>query len=224
MFWLQGRLGRIEYAFTDAELDLAGSPSAMDRLAAAFDVPAVASMRQVHGVTVADADRDGPRDGESAQADALVTGAGGPAVLVRVADCTPIVLGAPDDDLVAVVHAGRVGLVAGVVPAAVDALRARGAGRLVAVLGPRACGRCYEVPQAMADEVDAAVPRSRSVTSWGTPAVDVGAGVIGQLELLDVQVDDPGSHVCTIEDERFFSYRRQGTAAGRFGAVAVVRP
>ncbi|RYJ04874.1 MAG: hypothetical protein EON52_14525 [Actinomycetales bacterium] len=75
----------------------------------------------------------------------------------------------------------------------------------------------------MVAAVEAAVPGTRSVTSWGTPAVDVGLGVVSQLKALGVEVHDVGADVCTIEDERFFSYRRQGSASGRFGGVVVLR-
>ena len=67
------------------------------------------------------------------------------------------------------------------------------------------------------------MPGTRSTTSWGTPAVDVGAGVVAQLEALGVTVHDVGAHACTIEDDRFWSHRRQGGAAGRMGAVVVLR-
>jgi copper oxidase (laccase) domain-containing protein len=143
-------------------------------------------------------------------------------VLVRVADCTPIVLAAPDEALAGVVHCGREGLVKGVVAAAVGALRERGAGAIEAFVGPRACGRCYELPAEMADAVAAVVPEARSTTSWGTPAVDVGAGALAQLAALDVRSTDVGAAECTIEHDRWFSYRRQGADSGRFGAVAVI--
>jgi copper oxidase (laccase) domain-containing protein len=102
-------------------------------------------------------------------------------------------------------------------------MRARGAGRVDAWLGPRACGNCYELPADMAADVAAAVPAARSTTSWGTPAADIGAGVVAQLEAAGVEVHDIGAEACTIEDERFFSHRRQGHQAGRFGALAVLR-
>jgi YfiH family protein len=172
----------------------------------------------MHGAEVAWADHPERYSG----VDALMTDRPGLALLVRVADCVPIVLAAPDDRLVGVVHAGRVGLVAGVVPAAVDALRTRAAGRVQAWLGPRACGRCYELPATMAADVAEAVPEARSTTSWGTPAADIGAGVTAQLTAAGVEVHDVGADACTIEDERFFSHRREGVEAGRFGAIAVL--
>jgi copper oxidase (laccase) domain-containing protein len=85
------------------------------------------------------------------------------------------------------------------------------------------CGRCYELPAELADAVAAVVPEAKATTSWGTPAADIGAGVVAQLRAAEVDVDDIGAEVCTIEDERFYSYRRQGNSSGRFGALVVLR-
>lgn len=232
-------VGRVEVAFSDRDggssegpwssLDLGTSARDdaplvqrnLETLAAELGVARLVRMAQVHGADVAWT--DGLAPGEVPVADALLTDQPGTAVLVRVADCTPVVVVDRELPLAAVVHCGREGLVAGVLPAAVTALRERGAGSLEAFVGPRACGRCYELPQDMADAVGAVVPEARSTTSWGTPAVDVGAGVLAQLRDLDVAATDVGHDTCTIEDDRFFSYRRQGADSGRFGAVAVVR-
>ena len=43
-----------------------------------------------------------------------------------------------------------------------------------------------------------------------------------QLRADGVEVHDVGANVCTVEDERFFSHRRQGDASGRFAALAVL--
>lgn len=217
MFWHRETAGPVEFAFTTEDVR---SDVVLDRVADALGLDRPAQMTQVHGADVAWA-----ADAADAPpvADALLTGAGGPAVLVRVADCVPIVLAARAEPLAGVVHCGREGLLAGVVTAAVDALRERGASELRAWVGPRACGGCYELPADLADRVGAAVPGSRSTTTWGTPSVDLGAGVVGQLESWGVAVTDLGRGACTIEDEAFFSYRRQGQASGRFGAIAVVR-
>lgn len=221
-FWFRGGLGTAEFGFTDARTDLGrgaaadGSPSSGVVTAAAVLGGRPALMHQVHGAEVAVADPEA-----FPQADALVLDRPGVAAVVRVADCTPIVLVAADRPLAAVVHAGRAGMAHGVVAATVSQLRARGADRLEAWVGPRACGACYEVPQDMADEVARLEPAARSTTRQGTPGLDIGAGVVAQLRRAGVVVNDLG--VCTIEDERFWSHRRQADAAGRFGALVILR-
>ena len=68
-------------------------------------------------------------------------------------------------------------------------MRELGAERITAVLGPYACGKCYEVPAEMRAEVAERVPASYAETSWGTPSIDVAAGVSAQLAELDVRGD-----------------------------------
>ncbi|MCW2824657.1 MAG: hypothetical protein JWQ91_1574 [Aeromicrobium sp.] len=239
MFWHRRTVGRVELAFTDRDggssegpwssLNLGTSNGDVDDLvrrnlelvSEELDVDRLVRMTQVHGAEVAWTDEVAA--GEIPVADVLLTDEPGVGVLVRVADCTPIVIVGLDEPVAGVVHCGREGLVKGVVMAAVGSLRERGAEALEAYIGPRACGRCYELPEEMADAVGAVVPEARSTTSWGTPAIDVGAGVMAQLRELGIPATDLGAHECTIEDERFYSYRRQGQDSGRFGAVAVIR-
>jgi YfiH family protein len=184
----------------------------------AHPLPPVVRMHQVHGahVAVVDATSVPP------EADALVTSERGVVLMVRVADCVPLLLADPDAGLVAAVHAGRPGLVAGVVPAAVSALRDLGARRLRGWLGPHVCGRCYEVPERMRADVESAVPGTGAETSWGTPSVDIGRGVRSQLEAEEVQVLDVAR--CTLEDDDLYSYRRQGEHSGRLAGLVWVRP
>ncbi|MET0929971.1 MAG: polyphenol oxidase family protein [Aeromicrobium sp.] len=238
MIWQSARSGPVALAFTDrlggvsdgpwASLNLGTSngddpelvADNLRRLADELGLDRLVRMTQVHGAEVVWAE-DVPVD-DIPVSDALLTERPGVGVLVRVADCTPVVLAAPTESLAGVVHCGREGLVRGVVGAAVTALRARGATGVQAWIGPRACGRCYELPDEMADAVAAVVPEARSTTSWGTAAIDIGAGVIAQLTAMDVDVTDLGAQECTIEHDRWFSYRRQGQDSGRFGAVAVI--
>jgi YfiH family protein len=143
-------------------------------------------------------------------------------LLVRVADCVPVLLADVEAGVVAAVHAGRPGLVAGIVPHAVQAMRELGATLLRAWVGPHVCGACYEVPEEMRADVAAVVPESFAETSWGTPSLDVGAGVRAQLAAAGVHVTDASR--CTIEDDDLFSYRRQGVHSGRLGGLVWVRP
>ncbi|GAA4371892.1 peptidoglycan editing factor PgeF [Actinomadura sp. NPDC048032] len=169
-------------------------------------------MRQVHGADVAFAastDLPGP-------VDAVVTTVPGLALAVLVADCAPVLLADAAAGVVGAAHSGRPGTAAGVVPALVKAMCERGAdpARMTAAIGPAACGRCYEVPAEMRDEVAAVVPAAYSTTSAGTPALDIRAGVAEQLASAGVtRVTADGR--CTIEDPGLYSYRREGRT-GRF--------
>ncbi|MFD6289091.1 peptidoglycan editing factor PgeF [Streptomyces sp. NPDC060205] len=176
-------------------------------------------MNQVHGPDVAVVDEPwGERP--VPEVDAVVTARRGLALAVLTADCTPVLLADPVAGVVAAAHAGRPGMVAGVVPAAVAAMVELGAepARIVARTGPAVCGRCYEVPDAMRAEVAAVEPAAHAETSWGTPAVDVSAGVHAQLERLGVR-DREQSPVCTIESDDHFSYRRDGITGRLAGYV-----
>ncbi|HET9379677.1 MAG TPA: peptidoglycan editing factor PgeF [Streptomyces sp.] len=222
------------FAFTDRwggvsavpyeELNLGGAvgddPDAVrtnrERAAASLGIdPAhVVWMNQVHGRDVAVV--DGPWGAKPVpEADAVVTARRGLALAVLTADCVPVLLADPVAGVVAAAHAGRPGMVAGVVPAAVRAMTELGAepARIVARTGPAVCGRCYEVPEAMRAEVAAREPAAHAETSWGTPAVDVSAGVHAQLGRLGV-LDREQSPVCTLESRDHFSYRRD-RATGR---------
>ncbi|NAZ88604.1 peptidoglycan editing factor PgeF, partial [Kineococcus sp. T90] len=171
---------------------------------------------QVHGADVVEVTG---AVGPAPRSDALLTRRPGTALAVVVADCVPVLLADAAAGVVAVAHAGRPGLVAGVVPAVVAAARAAGARALTAALGPAVCGRCYEVPAAMAEDVAAVVPAARATTRWGTPAVDVPAGVLAQLAEAGVPASGPGP--CTVEHEDLFSYRRDGVT-GRSAGVVVL--
>ncbi|MEV7423719.1 peptidoglycan editing factor PgeF [Streptomyces sp. NPDC091212] len=184
-----------------------------------LDPARVVWMNQVHGREVAVA--EGPWTGEDIPAvDAVVTVRRGLALAVLTADCVPLLLADPAAGVVAAAHAGRPGLVAGIVPAAVEAMITLGARpeRITALSGPAVCGRCYEVPAAMRDEVAAAVPAAGCETSWSTPAVDVVAGVHAQLADLGV-TDRRRSEVCTLESPDHYSYRRDRTTGRLAGYV-----
>ena len=87
--------------------------------------------------------------------------------------------------VVAAAHAGRQGLADGVLQTVLSVMARLGASpaRTVAALGPAACGRCYELPAPMADEVEALVPGSRATTRQGTASVDLAAGAEALLHM-----------------------------------------
>ena len=189
------------------------------RLAAAIGLGAdrLVWMNQVHSDRVEVV--DGPRDSPVADTDALVTSTPRLALAVVSADCVPVLLADARAGVVGAVHAGRVGARDGVVARAVEAMLAVGAHvqDISALLGPAVSGRNYEVPAAMAHEVEAALPGSRTTTSAGTPGLDLRAGIACQLKTLGVNAIDLDPR-CTVEDVALFSHRR-GAPTGRLASV-----
>jgi YfiH family protein len=171
----------------------------------------LADMDQVHGNTVL-------RVGAArAPCDALVTDRPDVVLMVRVADCVPVLLADATAGVIGAAHAGRKGVAAGVVPACVEEMQALGARAITAWVGPHICGRCYEVPAALRAEVAAIEPATWSTTSWGTPGLDLGAGVLAQLGALGVTAHDVSR--CTLESSDLYSYRRDGSRSGRLAGM-----
>ena len=180
---------------------------------------ALAFMQQVHGAQVAVV--DGPVPDGVPEVDALVTATPSLGLVVLAADCLPVLLADPDAGVVGVAHAGRQGLAAGVLQATLAAMADLGASPAgtTAVVGPGACGRCYEVPAAMAQTVERSVPGSRATTGRGTASLDLTAGALRLLTSAGVAgVAAVGG--CTLEQpSRWFSYRRSRVTGRHAGLV-----
>jgi purine-nucleoside/S-methyl-5'-thioadenosine phosphorylase / adenosine deaminase len=164
-------------------------------------------MNQVHGDRVVVV--DGPVEGAIDDADGLVTANPRLALAVVTADCVPVLMSDARAGVVAAVHAGRVGAQKGVVVRAVEVMLDQGAHveDVSVLLGPAVSGRNYEVPDAMADEVEAAVPGSRTTTARGTAGLDLRAGIAKQLTDLGITSIAIDSR-CTVDDPNLFSHRR----------------
>jgi YfiH family protein len=171
----------------------------------------LADMEQVHGTHVALA--GGPRE----RCDAVVTDQPDVVLMVRVADCVPVLLADPAAGVVGAAHAGRNGVRDGVITACVNRMRALGATDISAWVGPHVCGSCYEVPLELQQEVVAVEPATLAQTSWGTPSLDLGAGARAQLARSGVAVVDVAR--CTLESGDLYSHRRDGASAGRLAGL-----
>jgi YfiH family protein len=176
---------------------------------------------QVHGTQVLAVAGDPPAL-LGTEGDALVTDRPGVAVGVRTADCLPVLLYGPGGKVVAAVHAGWRGTLAGVVTAAVRTLAARygiAPADLSAELGPCIRPCCYEVGPEVSAEVARAYPdwASRVLTPGprGRDHLDVAALNRLQLEAAGVtRIADTGACTCCRPDA-YDSYRRDGATSGR---------
>jgi YfiH family protein len=171
----------------------------------------------VHGTRVVEV--SGPLDQPVPDTDALVSTVPGIGLAVLVADCVPVLLADHAAGVIGAAHAGRVGAAGGIVPALLSRMVALGARpeRIDALIGPSICGRCYEVPAAMRDEVESTLPGSAAVTADGTPGLDLRAGIAAQLKAAGVGSMTLDNR-CTREDLTLYSHRR-AAPSGRFAAV-----
>lgn len=179
-----------------------------------IDPALVVFMQQVHSAEVGYVTE--PYGSDPPELDAIFTDQPGLALGVLVADCAPVLIAG--GGLVGAAHSGRAGTAAGVVPALVRAMAARGAdpGEMVALVGPSACGGCYELSDEVREEFTAVLPEAWSATREGKPSVDIRAGIAAQLAAAgvgDVRHDDR----CTIESAELYSHRRD-RRTGRFAA------
>jgi YfiH family protein len=146
-------------------------------------------------------------------ADAMVTRQRSVGLAIRVADCLPVLFADPDAGVVGAAHAGRRGLLGGVLEATVAALRAEGARHIQAWLGPHICGQCYELPEDLCTPIVQRYPQARTRTSWGSAGIDLAAVAASQLS--DLGIDLHRLDSCTRTQPGLFSHRGDGPGTGR---------
>ena len=174
------------------------------RVAAAvgFDPGSLALARQVHETDTIEV----TAGGTVGTADGLVTRRPGPVAAILTADCAPVIVA--NDDVVAVLHAGWRGLVAGIVEQGIERI----GGALAAWVGPSIRECCYEVGPEVVEAF-----RARGLPA-GVDRVDTALAARTELVRLGVETIAIAPN-CTHCDDNFFSYRRDGIT-GRQGAFA----
>jgi YfiH family protein len=193
-----------------------------------FDPLLVVTAEQVHGSTVAVVhlcSNCGPGN-RVPHTDGLITEEPWP-LLITTADCFPVIVYEPGEKVLALVHCGWRGTVAGILPRAVARLIRESGGRvseLRAGIGPGICRNCYQVGRDVAQGAwDAGLGPHLSADADGAHYRFDIAGALAQ------QLRDAGlrqEHIerlsrCTFEDPELPSFRRDGTAF-RAAAVAIL--
>ena len=173
---------------------------------------------QVHGIAVSDLDAG--ISSAPVTADASVTSRPGPACVVMVADCLPVLFTSRDGSCVGAAHAGWRGLASGVLERTVSALRVP-ARELRAWLGPCISCEHFEVGDEVREEFvkqDAAASAHFDRNARGRWQADLVGLARRRLESLGI-ADLAGGKWCTFADrERFYSHRRDGKG-GRLAAL-----
>lgn len=210
---------------TDATSDQTATAAAA--AAAALDLAGAAWARQVHGGTVLTV----RTPGLAGEADGLITDRPGLAILGRSADC-PLILAAgrrPDGTMaVGMAHASWRSTVRGITASMINRLRDElgvDPTSITAGIAPSAGPCCYEVGDEVREEARERLGGDAVRFFASSPAghwhLDLWAANLAQLTDAGVPLDQvDNAAVCTIcRGERFWSWRRQGAAAGRFAAL-----
>ncbi len=164
------------------------------------------------------------------EADAILSDRPDALLMIRVADCVPVLLADVSGQYIAAIHAGWRGLVAGVIPQTVEALRRRfglAGGDLRAAIGPCISAAHFEVgPEVAQAFVQAGLEHVVvAVDGHPRPHIDLSQAAFAQLRGAGVQARDiDASDRCTFRDqEEFYSHRRDAGRTGRQAAVIARR-
>ncbi|NLF29498.1 MAG: peptidoglycan editing factor PgeF [Planctomycetes bacterium] len=204
----------------------AGDPAGRSNrlvLAGVLGAERVVTGRQVHGTTVLDIDTDPP---EGLEADALMTTRRHVALLGLSADCPILLLADPVRGAVGMAHAGWRGTTADVAGALVAAMAGAYGCRpadLRAGIGPSAGPCCYTVGQEVVEAIRAVLGERGDacvVRREGRVCADLWRANVLLLRRAGLDrghIEVAGA--CSICDNRYFSYRREGATAGRHGGM-----
>jgi YfiH family protein len=175
-----------------------------------------ATLKQVHSDTVV---RAGRETGCLGEGDALITDEPGLRLVIRTADCVPVLLADPERKAVAAVHAGWRGTAASVVAKTVERMRQEFGSapeHLVAAIGPSIGACCYEVGPDVAERFTTWFPELQSTA--GQPA-SINLSEANRQQLLQCGVTSARvieAGLCTYcEYTEFHSFRRDKERSGR---------
>lgn len=198
------------------------------RMYRALDVNPVLAVSAwlVHSVAVKVVDAQSKINGNLEKADAIITDQQDTPLVMRYADCVPLLLYDPVKGAIALAHAGWRGTVQGMAAATVRAMEAAFACRpedLQALIGPAISRRNYQVGEAVAAQAlayfgaEAAVINNDTTDGgvcldlWRANRLDLERQGVRNIEVLDI---------CTFDNTAdFYSHRAENGKTGRFGVV-----
>lgn len=183
----------------------------------------IVSCRQIHSDVIKIVD-ESMRGTEIPDCDALITDVPNLPLLIRTADCVPVVLFDECRRVVANIHSGRVGTQKQIVRKTVEMMRSQfgsSPSDIIAAMGPHICGKCYEVDAACASEFG-----EKFVVGFSKdqkPLIDIASACKEQLESSGVHSKNIFiSEICTAESPEWPSWRRD-KCKERLGTFIVLR-
>lgn len=161
------------------------------------------------------------KGGTFAGTDGLVTQIPGLALIIQIADCPAILIADTSSKTVAAIHAGWRGAAGDIVPQAVERMEQAGAtmDRCKAFISPSICVEHFEVGREVADQFPGPFV---DTDHYRKPHVNLKEFLCHQLVEGGITRGNIEIHPgCTVENEQYYSYRREDEESGRM--VAVIR-
>lgn len=156
--------------------------------------------------------------------DGLITNHRGIPLMLRFADCVPIILYDPVHLAIGVAHAGWRGTVAKVLTNTIRAMQTayQTAPRdVIACIGPSIGPCCYEIGADVVKRVETAFPDTHALllSKNGVTHLNLWQANAAQLRALGVQQIEI-AEICTADNTLdFYSWRRENARTGRFAAL-----
>lgn len=189
------------------------------------DPGSVYDVWQVHGVNVAIAEAPRSQDEPHLQADVILTNVPGITLLMRFADCVPVLLHDPIRQVIGIAHAGWMGTVRGTIRFAVEAMQSRfgtNPGEILAGIGPSIGPDHYEIGPDVKAQVRRAFGQKASSLlreRQGDIYFDLWAANRLALEKSGVNKIEVAGLCTACHTEDWYSHRAERGRTGRFGAI-----
>lgn len=215
--------GVIEARFYGAERPGFGvnSPETYTEILGSLEsVSALRYLEQVHGDKIHEVSLGSPGTELVGEGDAIITHDPGIALVIRTADCIPILIFSRQTGLIAAVHAGWRGLAAGIVAKTISKLcDEQGAKRdtLQVIVGPCIAANSYEVGQEVASQFSVAARCQRPNGKFSLDLLCVLKEQLNNLLISESQIE---LHVAdTFTSSEWYSARR-GDTLRNFAVIA----
>ena len=184
---------------------------------------------QVHGKTILFSDAPRPPEKKHPPADGIFTDKPEVTLIMRFADCVPLVFHDPARKVVGIVHAGWQGTLLRIGAEAVSAIARQygsAASDLRVGMGPSICGECYQVGEDVHKQFLKAWGRDAEqfflnkedrlyLDLWGANEWVLREAGVGRVE---------NSGFCTAEKlDEWYSYRKEKGVTGRFAVVIALK-
>jgi YfiH family protein len=193
------------------------------------DLDSVYDVWQVHGVVVAIAEAPRSPEMPHLQADAILTAKPGITLMMRFADCVPVLLHDPVHKVVGIAHAGWMGTVRGTLHAAVEIMQTRFGSRpadIQAAIGPSIGPDHYQVGSDVVAQVRQAFGADTSellAARDGSMYFDLWAANRLVLEGAGVRQIEVAGLCTACHTDDWFSHRAERGRTGRFGAIIALK-